>query len=80
MLRDVQEALEMYVNEPDTRKLLVGNLALRKEPKPDQKAPKEVSLNRMLKDGLILSDSKSTPGFGPEECMSLEQIRKLARK
>ena len=33
MLRDVKEALEMYVNEPDTRKLLVGNLALREEPK-----------------------------------------------
>ena len=91
MLRDVQEALEMYVNEPDTRKLLVGNLALREEPKkPDQKAradTKEVSLSRILKDGLNFSDSKSTPGFGeivPEECMSLEQIRdhakKLARK
>ena len=31
MLRDVQEALEMFVNEPETQKLMVSNLALREE-------------------------------------------------
>lgn len=64
MLKDVQEALEMFVNEPETRTLLVRNLALRDESYSDQ----------------IVEDSKSTPGFGPEDCTTLKEIRKMARK